>query len=226
MIGWTFPEEYSFRGPPPGPPRMTDERRARELVERAKTGDGAAFDELVALHRRRIEGLIRARLGARLEHEVEGDDVLQETVLKALESIGRFSWQGEDSFMRWIGTIAENVIRSAARKEKRRQEIPLAGDFPGADPSQSRVVRRDERFERFQEAFDALDPDARQVIHLARIQGMPIKEVARAIGRTPNATSILLYRALIKLRDRFGDTESFGLPPLRDLKEEKGDGAG
>jgi RNA polymerase sigma-70 factor (ECF subfamily) len=221
----TCEEESYFRGLRAGPPSMTNERRARDLVDRAKAGDGAAFDELVALHRRRIEGLIRTRLGARLEHEVEGDDVLQETILKALESIGRFSWQGEDSFMRWIGTIAENIIRSAARKEKRRHEIPLAKDLPGADPSQSHVIRRDERFERFQEAFDALDPDARQVIHLARIQGMPIKEVAQTIGRTPNATSILLYRALIKLRNQFGDTESLGLPP-RDLKERKRDGAG
>jgi len=199
---------------------MDPDEIARSLVEGAKGGDAAAFDRLIAMHRRRIEALIRVRLGHHIEREVEADDVLQETLLKALESIGRFNWQGADAFMRWLGTIAENVIRSAARRGKRRPEVPLAADLPFVEVSGSKALQRDERFDRFQRAFDALDPSSRTVIYLARIEGLPVKEVARRIGRTPNATSILLYRALIKLRNEFGDTESLGLS-MRRLEDGK-----
>ena len=100
------------------------------------------------------------------------------------------------------------------RKSRPTAEI---GAVVGEPPIQA--LRRDERFDRFQRAFDALDPDSRQVIFLARIQGLPIKEVARRLERSPNATSILLYRALVKLKGFFGDTESFRLP-RRSLRQE------
>jgi len=193
------------------------------LVERAKAGDRPAFDALVTHHKIRIEALIRTRLGARLRTEVELDDVFQETILKALQSIQQFSWSGPDCFMRWIGTIAENVICSEARKKERRSSrLRLRRQTPTNDVSQLRALRRSERFERLQKAFDSLDPDSRKVVYLARIVGLPVKEVAQHLGRTPNATSILLYRALIKLRDLFGDTESFGLP-FRELEERNND---
>jgi RNA polymerase sigma-70 factor, ECF subfamily len=198
---------------------MQSESRAIDLVSRAQRGERAAFDRLVDLYRPRIEALVDARLGAHLRGEIETDDVFQETLLKAFESIERFSWEGEDSFMRWVGTIAENVIRGAARRAERRQNLPPpASAHDDGNLTQSRVLRRDERFQRFQAAFDALDPDARKVIYLARIRGLPMSEVARRIGRTTNATSILLYRALKKLREEFGDTESLRLP-FRNLEE-------
>jgi len=197
---------------------MESNEQVDRLVCRAKEGDRAAFEDLVAIHRSRIEALVRARLGSHLRHELEVDDAIQETLLRALESIGRFTWQGDDSFMRWLGTIAENVIRSAARRLDRRRDRPLAAEVPGDGVTASRILRRGERFDRFQEALDSLDPVARRVVYLARIQGLPIRDVAREIGRTPNATSIVLYRALLKLRDAFGDTESLGLP-ARSLEE-------
>jgi RNA polymerase sigma-70 factor, ECF subfamily len=197
--------------------------RTELLVRRAQCGDKAAFDELAAACRPNLAALIRSRLGAQLGRELEVEDILQETMLKALQSIARFSFRGEGSFLRWLGTIAENVMRTAARRKSRRRGVPLGPEVPDRGEPQIKSLRRDERFDRFQRAFDALDHDSRQVIHLARIQGLPIKEVARRLDRTPNATSILLYRALIKLKGIFGDTESLRLP-WRSLRgEEEGD---
>jgi RNA polymerase sigma-70 factor (ECF subfamily) len=204
---------------------MATPERTEVLVRRAQCGDTAAFDELAAACRPNLAALIRSRLGAELARELEADDILQETLLKALQSIARFSFRGEDSFLRWLGAIAENVMRTAARRKSRRRGVPLGPEVPDAGEPQINSLRRDERFDRFQRAFDALDPDSRQVILLARIQGLPIKEVARRLDRTPNATSILLYRALIKLKGIFGDTESFRLP-WRSLRGEEEGHAG
>ena len=47
---------------------------------------------------------------------------------------------------------------------------------------------------------------------LARIEGLRIAEIAERMGRSRNAVAHLLSRALAKLKDTFGDTESFHLP--------------
>jgi RNA polymerase sigma-70 factor (ECF subfamily) len=113
--------------------------------------------------------------------------------------------------------IAENNIRQAARQVRHGSMAPLTGDPGGEEASGGTSLRRDERFDRLQAALDELDPDSRKVIVLARIEGLPIKEVAKRMGRSPNATSILLYRAAIKLKERFGDTESLSLPLRRPV---------
>ncbi len=73
-------------------------------------------------------------------------------------------------------------------------------------------MRRDERFDRLQEALKTLSVDHRTVIELARIKGLRIQEIADRMRRSPGAVKLLLFRALEQLRNRFGDTASLNLP--------------
>jgi RNA polymerase sigma factor (sigma-70 family) len=183
------------------------------ILERARQGDTGAFERLAAAHRPRLEALIRTRLGARLGPRIEVDDVVQETLLRALRSLPAYQEQGPGSFFRWLGGIANHVILEAAKREKRDLILPL--DVEPASPlvSQSKASARDERFERLRGSLDALSPDHRQVILLARIERLPMKEVALRMGRTPEAATQLLWRALQKLKASFGSTDSLHLPP-------------
>jgi RNA polymerase sigma factor (sigma-70 family) len=72
-----------------------------------------------------------------------------------------------------------------------------------------------------QRALESLSPDHREVILLARVEGLSMKEIAERLHRSPNAVVQLLWRALKKLRDAFGETESLHLPPRR-LSEKEG----
>ena len=94
-------------------------------------------------------------------------------------------------------------------------------DVSVKDPSQARLMRRDERFDRLQEAFRQLSPEYRQVISLARIEGLGLKDVAQRMGRSHAAARKLLCRALRSLKESFGDTESLHLP-ARHLEESEG----
>ncbi len=129
---------------------------------------------------------------------------------------------GQDSFLRWLSRIATNSLRETARREKRRVIVPLQDNVQTESLTHSRAKRREERFDRLQDALDALSPEHRQVILLARVDRLPMKEVARRIGRTTTATSQLLWRAMQKLKDCFGDTESLHLPDRR-LRDRGGD---
>lgn len=85
---------------------VMESHETRALLHKAQQGDRASFDRLVKAHRQRLEALIHSRLGARLKRVFDADDVLQETLVRALVSMDRFRWQGDDSFMRWLGGSA------------------------------------------------------------------------------------------------------------------------
>ena len=187
-------------------------------IEEARRGSAGAFERLAAAHRPRLEALVRTRLGSRLRPRIELDDIVQEALLRALRSMGGYREQGPDSFFRWLGGIANHVILETARREKRDIIVPLDVEPAAGGVSQSKAGARDERFDRLQQSLDGLSPDHRLVIMLARVERLPMKEVARRMDRTPEAVTQLLWRALRKLKDSFGSTDSFHLPP-RSLED-------
>jgi RNA polymerase sigma-70 factor (ECF subfamily) len=96
---------------------------------------------------------------------------------------------------------------------------------PPSQISAGRALRREERFERLEKALRGLSPDHREVIVLARIEGLQMKEIAERLGRSNSAVKNLLLRALKELKSSFGDTESFHLPD-RSLKGKGGTDVG
>lgn len=183
------------------------------LVHRAQSGDRAAFEELVDRHRARLNAFVRSRLGEHLRHKVEVEDICQETILRSLRSLKEFSCESEDSFFRWIAGIAANVFHELARRDRREPLDSSPFDVFSGSPSPSKVLRREERLDRLQEALDKLKPEYRQVILLVRIEKLSFSETARRMNRSQEAVRSLLWRALRSLKEAFGDTESMGLPP-------------
>jgi DNA-directed RNA polymerase specialized sigma24 family protein len=57
---------------------------------------------------------------------------------------------------------------------------------------------------------------------MSRIEGLRIGEIAEQMGRSPSAVKNLLFKAMKKLQESFGDTESMGLPD-RHLGEDEAD---
>jgi RNA polymerase sigma-70 factor, ECF subfamily len=218
----------------------------RVLVERARAGDRPAFDELALKFRPAITALIVRRLGGTLRQAASVEDVLQETMVRAFGSLDRFKWpegEGESGgagggdratpFLRWLGGIAVRIILEHARRLRRPSPIALDRDIPdGDDVSPGRALARRERLERFEAALGRLSEDHRTVLRLVRLEGLPLGEVARRMGRSPNAISQLALRALRSLRrelEEMSRTGSLRLP-VEGLgtsgEESKGGGRG
>jgi RNA polymerase sigma factor (sigma-70 family) len=153
-----------------------------ELVLRAKAGDREAFEKLACAHRARLLHQVEARMGRRARSRIEADDVVQETLTSALQSIHRFAWQGEGSFYLWLAGIAEHIIRNAVRKKGwtaiRLDQAPAAAGRTGGAPAPSKVVRREERFDRLQGALRRLTADQREALRLSREEGLKVSEIA------------------------------------------------
>ncbi|HAK97197.1 MAG TPA: hypothetical protein DCM87_19960 [Planctomycetes bacterium] len=188
------------------------------LLQEARRGDRKAFERLIAAVEPRLDACIAARTGERLKQTLDVEDIKQETLLRAFSGIDGFAGEDEDSLVRWLAGIAEHVILYRRQRADVRGTARIEGDIPAADDTPSRTMRREERFERLKNAIAALSPEHREVIVLARVDRLPGTEIAHRMNRSRTAVAQLLSRALKKLRERFGDTESLSLPD-RSLSE-------
>jgi RNA polymerase sigma-70 factor, ECF subfamily len=198
-----------------------DSRHSKHLVANAAAGDSGALDQLFARAAPRLRRLLALKAGVALRH-AELDDLVQEAYLEATRQFADYTYQGPDSFFRWLATVAlhrlANLQRMAnAHKRDRRLERPLQRDgsslLPGgvlpvdAGPGPRTMMVGAEAQARLERALTTLADDDREVITLARVQGLSLQEISERIGRTKNAVALLLSRALRKLKAAIGDDE-------------------
>lgn len=197
-----------------------DTTHTLHLLDAGRGGDAAALDALFARERPRLERLLQGRAGPLLLRSTELEDLVQEACCEAMRQLPRFAYQGKDSFFRWLATLAlhrlQNLRRVALadKRDPRRERRFAAAD---SEIGHSRVGEPDERapgprtlaasdegVHRVLDALRHLSDDDRQVITLAKIEGLSLTEIAARIGRTRNAAALLLSRALRKLREQLG----------------------
>ena len=199
---------------------MTEQDQTHVLIEKAQRGDRTAFNALVVELHDRLRTAISRQLAGRQRKDIDAADVLQETFLRAFEGMDGFTWRGEDSLYPWLYGIARNVTRKLAEQSGRSQTLEIPERVPAEDVPPSKTARRNERFDRLERSLARLKPEYREVLRLARLEGLSVKEIAQRTGRTEFAIKHLLARALRQLRESFGDTESLHLPP-RSLESGK-----
>src|ERR1700693_6482222 len=85
------------------------------LVAAAKSGDAAAFEELVNRYERKI-----FRLGMNItQNREDAEDVMQEAFLQSYKNLDRF--QGDSRFYTWLVRIAVNEALMKLRKRRPNQ---------------------------------------------------------------------------------------------------------
>ncbi len=194
---------------------MVEPAPGSSLLQKARAGDRAAFDALGRACRGKIEAFLTSRIRAHLRRRIDPEELVQETLARAFESLERFQGEDEDAFFAWITGIARNVLLKSIEKLGAAQPLKLERDLTASGPSPSKALLRDERFDRLQRAVETLRGDHQEVIRLARIEGLSLDEVAVRMGRSPEAVKKLLWRSLKELRKAFGDTESLHLAPRK-----------
>ena len=190
---------------------MLDETHEQELIERARKGDQRAFEEIFGTLRERLLATIRIHLGPAVKQRLDPEDVLQDTFIRAYHSLERFEWRGKDTLRRWLESIATHVALDEIRHHGRRKLLQIDRDTQGTGPTPSKGLRRVERFERLKKSMERLSEDYQTVLRLSRMECLPLKEVARRMGRSESAIKNLLLRATRELKRSFGDTESLSL---------------
>ena len=102
------------------------------------------------------------------------DDLVQETLLRAMANINSF--QPGTNMSAWLFTILRNLFRSEYRKRRREVEDTdgsYAESLKSHPEQQSRV-----EFEEFREALAKLPPDQREALILVGASGFSYEEAA------------------------------------------------
>jgi RNA polymerase sigma-70 factor (ECF subfamily) len=145
------------------------------LLEATRTGDEAAFQELVRRYRNQITNFVYRMLN---DYD-RAVDLAQETFVRVYMSADRY--QATYSFSTYIYRIASNLAISDLRQRKRRRLVPIPSFFSDKDGEEMEVELSDER---------QVMPDE------ALIEDERRRAVSRAIASLPEK-----YRAPIILRD-------------------------
>jgi RNA polymerase sigma-70 factor (ECF subfamily) len=117
------------------------------------------------------------------------EELTQQTYVEALRHADRFD--GRSSVVTWLCAIGRNKLvdhyRRKGRDLRRQTELTL---LPGRDAWGDTETR-----DAVEHALDALAPDQRLALIFRYLDGLPVREVASALGRTEAATESLLSRA-------------------------------
>ena len=188
------------------------------LLEQCRSGNLAAFDELVRRHQDKVFSLCLWILGDR----DEAADAAQDAFVRAFRALAKF--RGEAAFGTWLHRIALNVARDAANRRKRAplpfssfegdDDRPFDPPATGVSPVQS--LLKDERRRAVREALARLAEHHRLVLVLFDLQGHSYEEVAGLLKLPMGTVKSRLNRARSALRD--------ALEPQRELFE-GGDGS-
>lgn len=175
----------------------------RELVERAKR-DRAAFAQLYRSHCQPIARYIYRRVGD--AHLTE--DLTADVFTVALRMLPRYRHRGTP-VRAWLYRIASNRVNRWARRERRHalqrlQADPAGGrECPAAeDRRRAAGAGRRESREHVRTALLTLAPKHQTVLALHYLEGMPVAEVALAIGCRVGTVKSRLARGREALRRR------------------------
>ncbi len=177
-----------------------------QLVRSAQAGDGAAREQLFARYLPRVARMVAARLGvARSALPAAADDMAQDALLRALQSLDRFEMRSPGAFMAWMATIVLNCVRRHHRQEhgdaagmlwQRYGDLDLGETlFAGREGSPSSVAARREDQDRLEAALLTLPALYREALSLRALAGMSHAEIAQALGRTEANSRKIVQRA-------------------------------
>lgn len=178
------------RDPRPVTPPSESEKL---LISRALQGWNDAFADLLQPCLKPLNQFARMRL----QSESEAEDVVQQSVLRALSHLRQF--RGEASFKTWLGAIALNEVLRCLKGRAATCPQPLDKSPAAclADPTSSPHVQceQKEKAARLHQALTRLPEKYRQIIQLRDLGELSVAETARSLSLTSSAVRIRHHRA-------------------------------
>ena len=178
----------------------------RELVKLARTGDDAAFGELISRHWSRCVDL--ACFYVRNRHD--GEDQVQNAALNAYQHLDQF--HGDAEFSTWLSRIVVNQCLMLLRTQRRARFIyldqgtPEPAEMPvqlaAKQPSPEGEFAARELSSVLHSEIRRIPPLLRNVMMLRDVEERPIAEVSEVLGISPSAAKSRLVRARTELRHR------------------------
>ena len=171
-----------------------------ELIRLAQAGDQRAFPSLAQLH---SEPLLRCAITFTRDRQL-AEDIVQETLLEAWRSIGRFD--GRCRFSTWLYGILRHRYLKATRRLSRVGMMGVSlEDVPSLLQSSDDPLRDSQRSEdaaHIRQVVAALPDEHRQVIELRFFADLTLDDIAASLDVPLGTVKSRLHNGLEKLRQQ------------------------
>jgi len=178
----------------------------RDLIEKLKRRDEAAFSVFVRSFEQRVFRLLLRMLGDRAEAE----DLAQEVFISIFKAIEGF--RGDAQLSTWVYRVAANHCRNRIKYLARRRRQVTDGYDEHSDeralsaaalrtegPDQLMEARQTERL--LQEGLLSLDEEQRELVVLREVEHLSYEEIMAITGLPEGTVKSRLHRARAGLRE-------------------------
>lgn len=168
-----------------------------------------------------------------LRNETHAEDVVQETLVAAIQGAGRFA--GGSSVRTWLVGILKHKIMDHFRRASREQPLSLGEeesslvdfdvlfkddghfiDEPRAWADPEEALTRSEFFEVLERCLEALPKNTARVFTMREVMDVETDDICKELSITATNCGVLLYRARMSLRSclqqRWFDTAAWPGP--------------
>jgi RNA polymerase sigma-70 factor (ECF subfamily) len=174
--------------------RSTPEEE-RQLLERVRAGETAAFDELIRRYLRPAFA-IAYRV---LKQREDAEDVAQESLLAVLETIHRFDTSRP--FGPWLYRIVTNRALNARKSRSIRQAEPVAEEMVAPGESPEDATERSEARDRLERALAGLPERQALIVRLFELEGLSSVEIGSMLDLSDGTVRWHLHQARGALRE-------------------------
>ncbi|MCG8406802.1 MAG: sigma-70 family RNA polymerase sigma factor [Phycisphaerales bacterium] len=199
---------------------MPDSKETQILINDARKGDEQAARRLLVLYHPRLRARLLRQMDPVMRSKIEPEDILQQVYFEAFRAIQQFTYQGKDSFLRWMYAILDRKLideHRALRAERRdvRREVKAApasvnqttyvdlmARVMAESGTPSKVIRKDEALGVISACVATLPDHYRDVIQMRFLEGLPVAEVAEKLDRSIGSVHMICHRALRQLREQ------------------------
>ena len=186
----------------------------RMLVDRFKSGDASAFDEMVSRYWDRIFSMVNQLL----RNPQDAEEVTQDAFIRAHRGLVNF--RGESAFSTWLYQIATNLARNRYWYWWRRKrdksvsfDAPMGPDndttlaemIPAEVETPDDITVNREFVARIGKCMERLGVKHREILILRNIKNQSYEEIAQVLGISVGTVKSRIARARESLRSKLGE---------------------
>lgn len=186
----------------------------RMLVDRFRSGDAAAFNEMVTRYWDRIYAMVHQLL----RNHQDAEEVTQDAFIRAHRGLENF--RGDAAFSTWLYQIATNLARNRywywwRRKRDKtlsfEQPVGEDGDATLADLIPAEVETPDditvtqEFVDRIAEGMQRINAKHREILILRNVKNLSYEEIAVILNISVGTVKSRIARARDSLRAKLGE---------------------
>ncbi len=182
--------------------RVTDEA----LAVRARSGDTAAFGELVLRHQEKAIGLAYTIT----RNYADARDVAQDAFVKAYSALARF--ESRSKFTTWLYRIVTNQALDFVRRrrETTQEDMSIFESVEDGSVPMEQLMRDEELKTALTEAVSQLPPNQRKAVTLRYFAGLSVEDTAASMEVASGTVKATCFQAIGNLKKFFSNREGLG----------------